>query len=110
MTLTEFEDSVIQLELEANKVLYSKMSDYSNGDDTFSNFKELAEDCNISHFKVWLVYFMKHIQAIKSFIVDGSLESESLEGRIIDSINYLKILNGMFIEHNKDVDLEDSEW
>ena len=108
MTLTEFEDSVIKLEMDANQILYSKMADYSDGDDTFSNFKQLAEECNISHFKVWFVYFMKHIQALRSYILGGNLESEPIEERIKDAMNYLKIFNGMVIEHNKDV--EASEW
>lgn len=106
MTLTEFEDSVLKLELDSNTVLYDKMADYSDGDDTFSNFKQLAEECDLTHFKIWFVYFMKHIQAIRSYVVGGSVESEPIRGRIVDAINYLKILNGMVEEADKEM----NEW
>jgi NADPH-dependent glutamate synthase beta subunit-like oxidoreductase len=39
------------------------------------------------------VYMKKHLDAIFTFIGKGRVESEPIEGRIHDAVNYLLLLN-----------------
>ncbi len=68
-----------------------KNMDYSRGDvNPHAFFYDTARKKGITPAQVWGVLSEKHNAAIDSFIKNGS-ESEPLEGRIIDAINYLLI-------------------
>lgn len=76
----------------------SKGEEYSRDDDQFANFKRQAEEAGVSKFVVWLIFFNKHIDAVKYFVKHGHTLSESIVDRIDDAILYLMLLRGMIIE------------
>jgi len=86
-------------------VLSKKGRDYTEYDDrnlsVNSNFEDIANmlaDSEIGKYQVWAVFFLKHVQSILSWISTGKLESEKLEGRLTDAINYLFIMWSMLVE------------
>lgn len=78
----------------------TKGKDYSGDEDALSNFKVLAQRLGMTPLQVWGVYALKHIAAIESYIKNGSVESEPIEGRIDDAILYLFLLRGLIEEEN----------
>ena len=84
------------------EILLKKGKDYSSQEDCLSNFKRNAERLGLTKYQVWLVYFMKHIDSICNSIKYSpeypQVESEPLEGRIIDVINYAVILASLLKE------------
>jgi hypothetical protein len=67
-------------------------------DDCNYNFKQLAGRLGIEPRRVWSIYWLKHIMAIETWLSSGKLLSESIEGRIVDAINYLLILATMLYD------------
>lgn len=55
--------------------------------DRLSNFKRIAEDMELSPLQVWLVYFLKHVDSVKTFVKTGH-ESEGFRSRALDLANY----------------------
>jgi hypothetical protein len=87
-------DKVIQ-------TLSAKGVEYQKDEDVLSNFNSNALELNLSPFQIWSVYFTKHVKSIINGIkknpknpVNNNL-SEPYEGRIIDAIAYLLLLNAM---------------
>lgn len=76
----------------------TKGKDYSGDEDALSNFKRAAERLGMTPLQVWGVYASKHWAAIESFIKNGAVESEPIEGRIDDAILYLFLLRGLLEE------------
>lgn len=73
----------------------SKNADYSQNEhkgDRIAAFRRISRDVNIPMTKVWAVFCQKHWGAIMRFIKDGHVESEPIDGRINDMINYLALL------------------
>ena len=87
---------IVQL---CNDLLTKKGADYQVGLSTddrdklrVSNFYAEAQSLGLSPFQVLGVYFHKHLRAIDKYLAKGSVESEPIEGRIADAINYLLLL------------------
>ena len=77
------------------KIYNHKGNDYTRGKgdlDRTDNFKMAAENNKVTPYQAWGVYFYKHVSAIWRFISDGKVESEPIEGRIHDVINYAILL------------------
>jgi hypothetical protein len=72
-----------------------KGQDYTIGNaDRLYNFKKVAELTGLSTRQVWSVYACKHLFAILNYVkTEGKSESEPIEGRIVDAINYLLFLS-----------------
>ena len=86
--------------LELNNV---KGHDYAGDEDALSNFKQDAERirkiaANNPVFAKWYTYFDKHWQAILTFLEEGDVKSEPIEGRIDDALLYLFLLRGLIEE------------
>lgn len=88
-------------------VLKAKGNDYSRqtllpeDNDTNANFKKIAERLKgapMDKYTVLAVYYEKHILALETWINTRKLESEKLDGRLTDLINYPLILWGMLAE------------
>lgn len=78
----------------------SKGEEYSRSDDQLANFKRSAEEAGVTPQQVWLVFYNKHMDAIKHFIKTGFwLSTEKPEARIDDAILYLLLLKAMIKEH-----------
>ena len=77
-----------------------KGQDYTLGNvDRLYNFKKVAEFTGLTPQQVWSVYFAKHIFAIFNYVKSGGqCESEAIDGRIMDAINYLLFLHKMETE------------
>lgn len=72
-----------------------KGHDYAGDDDALANFKLAGERLGLEPLKVWGVYASKHWAAIETFIKEGDVKSEPIEGRIEDMILYLFLLLGL---------------
>jgi hypothetical protein len=96
MTRTEFiEGAKAFFEEHCVKVLETKGRDYE-GEKMFAGLVATAEAMGISPTQVWFVFFKKHVDAITTYAKDGKpLQSESLESRVGDAINFLLIFAGM---------------
>jgi hypothetical protein len=99
------DDDFREAVLACDKLLTQKGHDYTQGrsqtvgDDRgrLFNFYKNSESLGISPFLVLGVYMNKHLDAINTFIAKGGLktESEPVETRIYDAINYLLLLAKM---------------
>ncbi len=94
--------------LEAIDLIKVKNADYSQGEqkgDRIAAFRRIARDINITMEQAWAVFCQKHWGAVMKYIKEGSVESEPIEGRITDIINYMVLLSAIIADGEK----EDSE-
>ena len=61
----------------------------------FANFERIGENLDISREEVLLVYLLKHIDGICSYVKGHRSQREDVRGRITDVIVYLCLLWGM---------------
>jgi len=66
----------------------------------FANFERVAEHIDSNREKVLMVYLLKHIDGISSFVNGYKSQREDVRGRITDAITYLCLLWGM-VEQEK---------
>lgn len=82
-------------------ILSTKGPDYSKQtkteDDCEGNFKFVADRLKggIDKYAVWGVLFSKHMLAIESWLSNRKVQSEPIDSRLADAINYLFILWAM---------------
>lgn len=89
--------------ISCKNVLDSKNKEYSKRDNPFENFEATAREAGISVCQAWLVFFKKHIDSISSWCrVEKVFSNETIEGRIIDAINYLVMLYA-YIQEKKNI-------
>jgi hypothetical protein len=76
-----------------DEVVVRKGRDYQKGSpDRLANFREAGDEAGITPLQAWVVFFNKHIAAIKNYIkTGGQSESEPIMGRFVDAINYLRL-------------------
>lgn len=91
-----------------NTLLNIKGADYAGPGDgsdkaRLANFYRNAERLGLTPFQVLGVYANKHLDAIHSFIATGVVQSEPIESRIVDSINYLLLLYKLVCVERDDV-------
>ncbi|MEM2143960.1 MAG: hypothetical protein QW279_01245 [Candidatus Jordarchaeaceae archaeon] len=100
--LRVFRDVIVK---ECEKILISKGQNYSENNNTLSNFYESAADAEIDVLKAWWVFTKKHLDAIKRVVRRKRVEDgESVEGRFYDAINYMLLgFLILFIEHPEDL-------
>lgn len=107
MTAQEF-DKVVNDQFDASRdIMKSKGSDYTDNLDRLSNFKIVGELVGVDPRVVWAVYSAKHFIAIANYCGRGKTESEPIDGRISDLINYLLLLKGLVVESRVKVDFAD---
>jgi len=79
-----------------NGLLTSKGHDYTQGAEgdrgRLKNFYEGASRVGLKPIQVLAVYLHKHQSAIDTFIQKGQVESEAIDGRIADVINYYLLM------------------
>ena len=66
----------------------------------FANFERVSDYIDSTREKVLMVYLLKHIDGISSFVNGHKSQREDVRGRITDAIVYLCLLWGM-IEDDK---------
>lgn len=80
------------------EIMKSKGEAYSGQEDKLGNFKRVAKSLAMTPYQVWYVYFAKHLDSLASWIRQEYKDSEPIEGRIKDLINYLFLLHALIIE------------
>jgi hypothetical protein len=80
------------------EIRLSKGIAYGGNKDRLGNFKRCAELSNTTTEQVWYVYFIKHFDALSSYIRKEYKDSEPIEMRIADLINYLLLLHAIISE------------
>lgn len=100
MTNTEFYNLMKRTFEEAEKIARAKGEDYTKGSaDALANFKEGGEDIGISPMKVCWIFMNKHYQAITNYVkTGGQSESEPIDMRLKDLINYCVLMLGIIEE------------
>jgi len=82
-------------------ILSSKGVEYQKDENVLSNFENNATDLGLTPYQIWSVYFTKHTKSIINAIKknpenpDDKALAEPFEGRIVDAIAYLLLLNAM---------------
>ena len=64
----------------------------------FANFERVANTLDISKEKALMVYLLKHIDGIVSYIEGHQSQREDVRGRLTDVIVYSMLLWGMIEE------------
>lgn len=98
MNRMDFEKLVNGTLNECIGIMGKKGNDYAGNEDVLRNFKLNAERLGLRPEQIWAVYFMKHIDAILTYVSDQRIQSEPIDGRIQDSINYLLLFQAMVTE------------
>ena len=98
MKPSEFTDILIRMMREEQQCMQSKGADYAGNNDRLNNFKEVGRMTGLSPIQVWAVYFLKHVEAIMTYVKTGSISSEPIESRIMDARNYLALFRGLVEE------------
>jgi hypothetical protein len=80
-----------------------KGHDYAGEEDALANFKKDDERLrkiveNDPVLAKWYIYFDKHYEAVMTFLEEGDVKSEPIEGRIHDMILYSFLLLGLIEE------------
>lgn len=100
MTFKEFDlhqDKFIQ---EACDMAMKKGKEYAYSEqDRFQNFNEIAKMLEIPRAKVAMVYTMKHIFSLISYVnKNREFSDEKISSRIADIIIYMTLIEGMIFE------------
>jgi hypothetical protein len=81
----------------------TKGVDYAGEDDALSNFKDQARSLGLTPEQIWGVYAGKHWSAVTTYIREGDVKSEPIEGRVHDVILYCFLLLGLIREEREEV-------
>lgn len=88
--------------LSCDEIAKVKGHDYTQGSpNRLKNFDDAAARLGLRPEQVLAVYMNKHWSAIETFLKKGKVESEPIEGRIADMINYLLLLSKMVARDKK---------
>ena len=95
----ELRDSIFN---SCKELTEKKGKDYTKGDiDVLKNFKEGSECFGFRSEQVLAIFLKKHIDAIYNYIkTNGQSQSEPIEERIKDAINYLVFLQALIKDKN----------
>jgi len=88
-------------------LLQRKGADYSPGDDTLACFKRIAERYNVEPTLVAAIFLEKHLDAIRTYIVEGKLNAEDLFEHTVDARNYLNLIYAIDQERGEREDSSD---
>lgn len=90
MSVDQFYDMTQAILVKCVEVMRDKGADYTlQSTNKLANFERQAERNGLKPAKIVDIYAQKHQDAIDSYRVNGTVESEALELRYVDRINYL---------------------
>ena len=96
MTKKKMEALISQIFKEIQTVREAGQKEYArNQNNAFANFERIANNLDTSREKILMVYLLKHIDGILSYINGHKSQREDVRGRITDAIVYLCLLWGM---------------
>ena len=81
-------------------LMKSKNNDYANSDDPFANFRASNIIAGVDPAKGIMIRLSDKLARIKTFLDKGSLNNESFEDSIVDSMNYLVLLYELVQDSN----------
>ena len=67
----------------------------------FANFERVADNLGLDRKEVLLVYLLKHVDGVCSYVKGHKSQREDVRGRIIDIHVYLDLLWGMINDEEK---------
>lgn len=104
MTQQEFENLREDIFTTCKSLTKTKGDDYTKGNqDVLINFKEGGTDLGVSELKTLGIYMKKHVDAIFNYIkTEGQSESEPINMRIVDCINYLIFMQALIKDKEYD--------
>ena len=91
MKNAEFEELVREFRAQQDELILTKGNDYTVGygeNDRLWNFKTVGGLLGITPLQCLGVFWLKHVLAICTFIKNGKVESEDIDGRFVDESNY----------------------
>jgi len=87
---------------ECQKLREAGQKEYAHDDENgFANFERAAEYLQLDRERILMVFLLKHIDGIASYVNGHTSQREDIRGRIGDAITYLCILRGMIEENEK---------
>jgi hypothetical protein len=95
MTKAEFRDLLVSTFAAMDKLTATKGEEYAGSDDQLANFHRSGAEAGTRPEQAWLIFFNKHMDAIKHYVRHDRALSEPIEGRIDDAILYLILLKAM---------------
>lgn len=102
MTKEQQKNNLDALQADCDRVMLRKGESYASTDDTLASFKRAAERTGLTMFQIWQVYFNKHVDSINNAIKTSPHfpqdESEGMNSRIVDIINYARFLSLLIVE------------
>lgn len=100
MTAADFTALQARLFDRCKNLTDTKNKDYTKGNEDFlAFFKESGVDLDIPELKATGLMMKKHINAVYAYIKnEGSHESEPIEERIADAVNYLTFILALIKE------------
>ena len=90
-----FDDSCQEILAKCVDTLKRKGHDYARDRSRLDNFERAAAGLGLRPSAILAVYAFKHWTAIERYCADGKVQSEDIEGRIMDMINYMLLLRYM---------------
>lgn len=76
--------------------------EYARASNVFANFNRIAQDLGLTPEQVLIVYAVKHMDGIISWVNGYRSQREDVSGRIKDLRVYLAILNAMALAYEAD--------
>jgi hypothetical protein len=76
----------------------TKGMDYAGEEDALANFKTAAEALALTPEEIWSVLAYKHWSAVMTYVREGGVASEPIEGRLHDLILYCFLMLGLVRE------------
>ena len=83
--------------LKCIEVMHDKGADYAHDDNKLANFERQASSMSLPPLVILRVYLQKHLDAFDAYVKTGKVESEPLEMRIVDIVNYFVLALGQAI-------------
>lgn len=97
----EFLILIKALNTEAAELFEKKGADYAGSVDIVRNFKSHGERLELPAEMIWAVYASKHWDAVMSYCREGQVESEPIQGRVLDLIVYLYLLMALIVDKER---------
>jgi hypothetical protein len=102
----EFLDECRQIQIEKGREY--TIDDGSGRAEKFANFRSIGARLGLDPKMVLLIYMLKHMDSIRTYVRYGKEGSESIKGRCQDLVNYAVMLWALDHEEKAYADLEHS--
>lgn len=101
-SLKKFKERSENILEKAKDIRERKAPEYSGDEDFHQNFKTASKYLGVRPITVATVYLWKHISSIFSYSKEEDIpQSEPMETRFADAINYLLIVYSLYIEEKE---------